>query len=276
MGTVFTNLLHRIHDKIQDLNIRLVPVDIRFPSTLEDEILTVETCLRQLEKSDLVIGLIGNRNGSSPKALFHGVYPPKGLEFLKNFEAGISYTEVEMRAAVLWKKPFFVLNRVGFRDETETPDKFELVQKLKTHLEDKFKSGEVAYFANFRANIQKTFLAGFSKFLESELGKLDDPKPLNKYKKPNEIIGRKLLVNKCRDIVYAGEMTALRGKKQCGKTLFLRFLYDLEKIKGRRQGSAQPICGLSFVSVSENKPLTKIYAWVLEQLAIEYFFLTLV
>ena len=116
----------------------MVPVDIRFPSTLEDEILTVETCLRQLEKSDMVIGLIGNRYGSSPKALFHGVNPPLGLEFLKDLDDGISYTEVEMRASLHWKKPFFVLSR-GLRsdeekDDSETLEQFHKVKNLQARV----------------------------------------------------------------------------------------------------------------------------------------------
>ena len=111
---------------------------------------------------------------------------------------------------------------------------------MKYHLKNQFEDGQVdvflqtSLFRNFHEDFKDKFFSEFPKFLDSALLKIDDPQPLNKYKKPNDIIGRKLLINKCRDIVYAGEMTALRGKKQCGKTLFMRFLYDLEKIKGRR------------------------------------------
>jgi hypothetical protein len=47
------------------------------------------------------------------------------------------------------------------------------------------------------------------------------------------LLGRDLLVNRARAIAYPGQISGLIGQDETGKSLFLRYIYDLEKSRGR-------------------------------------------
>ena len=212
----------------------MVPVDIRFPDLIDDHISAVEICLQQLKKCDAVIGIFGNRYGSIPPALYRGVYPPRGLEVLKTLDEGMSITDCELRSAIAWKKPLIVFERKLFSESSECAASKEKFNQMKEFVKSAVAGDDVfEYEDGFGRNFANLFRQNVDRFVLEFVPSLDTVECKNVALK-SEIFGRKLMLNRAKEIVYAGEMAAVYGKPETGKTLFLRYLYDLEKSRGKR------------------------------------------
>ena len=234
---IVDSLIPALNAELLDDNVRLVPVDIRFPDLIDDGITAIEICLQQLKKSDAVIGLFGNRYGTVPPALFRGAHPSRGLEVLKTFDEDISITECEMRAALAWNKPMIILNNNDLGQSSEPVYRKEKFIALKKLIESNNGDNFVQYGrglpfgTSFNDNIT-SFIR--TQLLNPTVPNIETGLTVRSETNNSDIFGRKLILNRAKEVVYPGEMTAVYGKSETGKTLFLRYLYDLEKVRGRR------------------------------------------
>ena len=189
----------------------LVPVDIRFGEMVDeaDAVEAVSVCLKQLITCDLVVHIVGNRYGTIPKYLYRGTYPPRGLEFLKDLD-NVSITEAEITCAKKYGIPI-----IHMLDETCTNERnLKMLDKKNTI---QFTSTE-------------DYTAKASMAISSQELKSVEKKTKNK----PEIIGRRILLDQAASSVFHSQLTCIRGDAGMGKTLLMKWLFDLEKSKNRQ------------------------------------------
>ena len=202
-------------------NVQWVPIDIRFEENVSDEIEAVTVCLRQVAESDLLLHIQGERYGTIPNALYRGVYPPKGLELLKNFEEkSISITEAEVRAAMAFRKPI-----VSISSDSISHSKSKILQNslkkyektLGTSTNCDLKDLETFSKAVFDAfKNPEVYIS-----LEKALKKKSPSQAVN-----DNIIGRKLLLDKAASSIFHSQVTCIYGQEKMGKTSLMKYLFN--------------------------------------------------
>ena len=217
------NIFPMINQKcLPSHGVQWVPIDIRFEENVSDEIEAVTVCLRQVAECDLLFHIQGKRYGTIPKALYRGVYPPKGLEFLKNFEEkSISITEAEVRAAIAFRKPILSISC----DEI-------------SHSKSKKLQNDLKKYENTLITISNCDLDDLEKFSEAIVGAFNNPElytdlPLENGSKKksshaytDNIIGRKLLLDKASNSIFHSQVTCVYGQEKMGKTSLMKYLFS--------------------------------------------------
>ena len=202
-------------------NVQWVPIDIRFEENVTDAIEAVTVCLRQVAESDLLLHIQGERYGTIPNALYRGVYPPKGLEFLKNFEEkSISITEAEVRAAMAFRKPIVSISCDDIR-----------------HSKSKNLQNSLKKYENTIGTTTNCDLKDFETFSEAIFDAFKNPEVYislenSLRKKPqsqavsDNIIGRKLLLDKATSSIFHSQVTCIYGQEKMGKTSLMKYLFN--------------------------------------------------
>ena len=202
-------------------NVQWVPIDIRFEENVSDEIEAVTVCLRQVAECDLLFHIQGERYGTIPNVLYRGVYPPKGLEFLKNFEEkSLSITEAEVRAAMTFKKPIVSISC----DEI-------------SHSKSKKMQNDMQKYENTIGTTSKCDLKDLEKFSAVVFDAFENSELYVTLEKASEkkspshavtdnIIGRKLLLDKASNSVFHSQVTCIYGQEKMGKTSLMKYVFN--------------------------------------------------
>ena len=202
-------------------NVQWVPIDIRFEENVSDEIEAVTVCLRQVAECDLLFHIQGERYGTIPNALYRGVYPPKGLEFLKNLEEkSISITEAEVRAAMAFRKPIISISC----DEISHSKSIRLQDDLKKY-ENTIGTTSKCDLKNLVTFSEAVYGAFENSELYITLEKAWEKKP-SSHAVTDNIIGRKLLLDKASNSVFHSQVTCIYGQEKMGKTSLMKYVFN--------------------------------------------------